>query len=151
MTPTDAAAAADRPIYVVGVDGSDVSIQGLVWAIDRAAADGATVDAVAMWHFPPVGVERPSTGQKIHAETEAMLDDAVDRARNLRPDTEVEINTAVYQFPAADRLIAMSEGADLVVVGRRARHVLGNLGSVSSRVVSHAHCPVVVIPTTAAN
>ena len=133
------------PRYVVGVDGSEPSIEALRWALSHAAMTGAEVVAVAMWHFPPVGLERPSLGRKLHAEAETMVERAVAEAV---ADSHglVSVSTEVYQYPAAERLIDMSEHADLVVVGRRSRHALGPLGSVSERVATHAHCPVVVIP-----
>ena len=147
-SPESPPADGHTPHYLVGVDGTAPSIDALVWAIDHAAASGAEVTAVAMWHFPPVAVERPSLARKIHHETEEMVADAVAQARSrAATDREVTVTTEVYQYPAAERLVDMSAHADLVVVGRRARRGLGTLGSVSERVASHAHCPVVVIPT----
>ena len=135
------------PQYLVGVDGTEPSIDALVWAIERAAESGAAVTAVAMWHFPPVSLERPSLAQKLHHQTEEMVADAVAEARRrAATDRDVPVTTEVYQYPAAERLVDMSARADLVVVGRRSRRGLGSLGSVSERVAAHAHCPVVVIP-----
>ncbi len=49
---------------------------------------------------------------------------------------------------AAQELVAASSGSDLVVVGSRGGGGFARLllGSVSHQVVSHAACPVVVIP-----
>ena len=147
-TSSESAVSADVPVYVVGVDGSDPSIDALVWAIERAADGGARIRAVAMWHFPPLSVERPSLAERLHHRTEETLASAVAEAvarAGARAD-EVDVVTEVYQYPAALRLIDLSDGADLVVIGRRSRRGLAALGSVSERVASHAHCPVVVIP-----
>lgn len=137
--------------YVVGVDGSETSVKALVWALDRAADTGAQVVAVAMWHYPPVGIETPAAGRKIHAATSEMLEEAVAAAKKRRGNDDVKLTSEVYQYPAADRLIDMSDDADLLVVGRRSHHALASLGSVSSRVAIHAHCPVVVIPADKAD
>lgn len=146
-SPDNPPADGHTPRYVVGVDGTDAATDALVWAIERAASSGAEVTAVAMWHFPPVSVERPSLAQKLHHETEEVLAAAVAEAQQrARTDREVPVTSEVYQYPAAERLVDMSEHADLVIVGRRSRRGLRHLGSVSERVVAHAHCPVVVIP-----
>jgi nucleotide-binding universal stress UspA family protein len=138
-----------RPSYVVGVDGSDPSIEALAWAIGRAASTGAGVRAVAMWHFPPLSVERPALARRIHARTAETLERSIDEAR-ARADgsagAQVTVTGEVYQYPADLRLIDLSDEADLIVVGRRSRRGLAALGSVSERVASHAHCPVVVVP-----
>lgn len=136
----------DHPRYVVGVDGSEPSSAALQWAVTRAAETGAEVVAVAMWHYPAVGLERPSVGRKIHSETEDMVHKIVEDVKAAADSPDVNISSEVYQFPAADRLIDMSENADMVIVGRRSKRGLHSLGSVCERVASHAHCPVVVIP-----
>ncbi len=148
MTSTEPAPAAGGPLeYVVGVDGSGPSIDALTWAIERAAKDGATIRAVTMWHFPPLSVERPSLAERLHGQAEERLVDAVAAARDkAEAGAEVQVSTEVYQFPADLRLIDLSATADLVVIGRRSRRGLAALGSVSERVASHSHCPVVVIP-----
>src|ERR1017187_9415238 len=60
--------------------------------------------------------------------------------------TSVNVHV-VYGFPARE-LVEASHGADLVVVGSRGGGGFTRLmlGSVSSQVVEHAACPVVVVP-----
>ncbi len=101
-----------------------------------------------MWHFPPLAVERPSLASRLHDRTEQALASSVEAAKERVGDEagRVEVTCEVYQYPADLRLIDLSREADLVIVGRRSRRGLAALGSVSERVASHAHCPVVVIP-----
>lgn len=144
----DGPGAAGSASYVVGVDGSEPSVDALVWAIERANESGAAVRAVAMWHFPPVSVERPSLARRLHGRTEETLAEAIEAARQRTADRagDVPISAEVYQYAAAQRLIDLSREADLIVIGRRSRRGLAALGSVSERVASHSHCPVVVVP-----
>lgn len=63
------------------------------------------------------------------------------------PD-DVVVQPVVVEGPAARALLETARGADLLVVGSRGRGgFLGLLlGSTSHQVVTHASCPVVVVP-----
>jgi nucleotide-binding universal stress UspA family protein len=56
--------------------------------------------------------------------------------------------TGAHGLPA-DELIKASHGADMLVLGRRGMGGFARLtmGSVSSQVVHHAACPVLVVPS----
>jgi nucleotide-binding universal stress UspA family protein len=55
--------------------------------------------------------------------------------------------TAVHGLPV-DELIKASQGADMLVLGRRGGGGFARLtmGSVTSQVAHHAHCPVLIVP-----
>jgi nucleotide-binding universal stress UspA family protein len=74
------------------------------------------------------------------AETEQVL-----AALGSRP-ASVTV-TAVHGLPA-DELIKASQGADMLVLGRRGMGGFPRLtmGSVTSQVVHHAHCAVLIVP-----
>jgi nucleotide-binding universal stress UspA family protein len=75
--------------------------------------------------------------------------EAVDKAAVALGDQQPQsvAVVALSGFPAKT-LIDASENSDLVVVGSRGGGGFGALfmGSVSSQVVHHAKCPVVVVP-----
>ena len=77
--------------------------------------------------------------------TDGLREQARTYVKTRAGDRPVDIQAQVGT-PAAV-LVAASEEAELVVVGRRQRSVLGEFltGSTSAQVVAHAACPVVVV------
>jgi nucleotide-binding universal stress UspA family protein len=139
---------------VVGVDGSEGSRAALRFAIHEAALRGATVDAVSSWQSPAyayTGVAvMPPVVELAEAATAMLHETIADETSGLTgPAAEVTVNPVVVEGPAAAMLIERSRDAELLVVGSRGyggfRGLL--LGSVSHQAASHAHCPVVVVPT----
>jgi len=65
----------------------------------------------------------------------------------LGDDRPASMTITAINGVVAEELIAASGDADLLVVGSRGAGGFASLllGSVSSQVVSHAHCPVVVV------
>lgn len=138
---------APRPRTVVGVDGSDVSIRALRWALDHARATGSVVEAVHAWQPPsqfgiPLAL-LPHANRA--AAAEQMLATAVDRANGGAPGVAVE-RRPVRGEPGPV-LVERARTADLLVVGSRGQRGLVEAvsGSVSQYCVDHAPCPVVVV------
>lgn len=134
---------------VVGVDGSTHARRALVHAIDEARRRGATVDAVYAY-APPVYWAAPEFGVLIPRPESEVVEDAtqlLERELAEVPD-DVRVEPVVVEGPAARALLETARGADLLVVGSRGRGgFLGLLlGSTSHQVVTHATCPVVVVP-----
>jgi nucleotide-binding universal stress UspA family protein len=139
---------------VVGVDGSELSAAAMRWAVEEARLRGATLVAVHAWTFvPPAAVGEPGVIPVAavtlmddleigRAAAEALLDDAVSGV-----PTDVEVEKLVGEGSPGEVLVEAGAGAELVVVGTRGRGALKSalLGSVSSHVIGHAPCPVVVI------
>lgn len=128
---------------VVGVDGSASSHQALRWAARQARLTGAKLHAVGIWDYPTgVLVLEDVDWFGITAKT---LDEAL--AASLEPEEADRVQRSVLRgYPARVLLDAAAE-ADLLVVGSRGRGGMVGLllGSVSQHVVTHAHCPVVVV------
>lgn len=149
---------ANKPV-VVGLDGSDGSLYALRAAATQARLTGAPLKVVCAWHpsmvgsLPAFGVGTPvaETIDELHLavrttlETEGLL--VPDTGGQPTPDSP-DIDTEVVTDDAAHALLDASESASLVVVGTRGRGGFAGmlLGSVSQKVLAHAHCPVMVVP-----
>lgn len=143
-----------RERLVVGVDTSPQSLEALAWALRYAADRRAVVDVVLAFDWLDQ-VHADGTGfdpEYSRADAARVLDDVVDRtaAGVGISETDVEVMRHVVVARPAEALLEAAADADLVVVGSRGlggfRGLL--LGSVSSKVVDHAQCPVVVHRST---
>jgi nucleotide-binding universal stress UspA family protein len=140
------------PGIIVGIDGSAHSRRALEWAINEAAIRQAPVtvltvhQAVAGWSGPvayPGDAELTDAARKkVRTETDNVLEKLAAGVRP--PSVTVE---AVNGFPTAELLKAAAD-ADMIVVGSRGAGGFTQLmlGSVSSQIVHHARCPVVIVP-----
>ena len=139
---------------VVGVDESPASAGALRWALAEGVRRGRPVTAVTAWNdlassgYPLGGVlvTDPARVEKLAAQTaqEALKSAAAE----VRASDSVETFATALRGPAAAVLAEVSRTADLVVVGTRSASALSRavLGSVSSSLLHHASCPVVVVP-----
>lgn len=137
---------------VVGVDGSSGSLQALRWAADEARLRGAALEVIAAWHYPVLatipafGVQPPA--EALAEEARKGLVDLLE-AEGITSASGLTVLERVVEGPPAGALVDAAADADLLVVGSRGRGGFSGLllGSVSQAVVSHARCPVVVVPT----
>jgi nucleotide-binding universal stress UspA family protein len=137
-----AAAHARRSRIIVGVDGSEASVAALRVARALAEPLDAPVEAWACWDVPAgygvylaVGIE----GFKYAAEQ--ILGQAIQDAFGQHPPA---VHSRIVRGKPGPVLLDASRTASLLIVGRRG-HGSFVLGSVSSSLVSHAHCPVLVV------
>jgi nucleotide-binding universal stress UspA family protein len=139
---------------VVGIDGSHNSSHALDWAMAEAAVRSAdltviTVNSVPASYWTGQPVTLPGDESKVEEIRAAAADAVAKAAAELGDNQPKSVTvTAVNGFPAKI-LVDVSENCDLVVVGSRGGGGFGSLflGSVSSQVVHHAKCPVVVVPS----
>lgn len=137
---------------VVGVDGSPHSQAALDWALDEAALRNAHLTALAVapaatgiW-----GITSQFSGsQEDQEKVNQAAKDMVDKAAQRHGHQQVTVRT-VSGVPA-DELLKASQDADLLVVAARGAGGFARLrmGSVSTQVTAHAHCPVVVVQSAA--
>jgi nucleotide-binding universal stress UspA family protein len=131
---------------VVGVDGSDSSVQALRLAARLAPALNARIHAMACWDFPQMyaGYVPPDFGA-FEAAATLTLTEALGKA--FGPDAPTDISQETVRGPAPAKLVEAGADATMLVVGRRGHggFIGMHLGSVSSACVSHAACPVLVV------
>ncbi|MGC9501566.1 universal stress protein [Streptomyces sp. WG7] len=132
---------------VVGVDGSPSSYAALRWADRYARTIGGVVEAIHVWDTPSAA---GFTGPAIDPDFD--LQQARERFSEelhaIFPDERPPgLKEVLVEGDPSEILIRASEGADLLVVGRRGRGAFARamLGSVSQRCAQHAACPVVVV------
>ena len=137
---------------IVGLDGSDHSRRALEWAVKEAAIRHSPLTVLvvqpAIAGYSGGATAYPgdaSMAEKARQTAQEDTDQEVAKLGGSAPET-VTVQ-ATIGIPAAV-LIAASQDADLVVVGSRGSGGFKELvlGSVSTQVTHHAHCPVVVIP-----
>jgi len=135
---------------VVGADGSEASIEAVKWAAREAKVHGAQLEIIHAWTVPSFG--DPMAMMPIQLPVEEFIKQAeVVRDHAVRIASEngaTEVNGVVVRGSAAEHLIAASKTALEVVVGTRGHGGFMGLllGSVAQQVVTHASCPVVVVP-----
>lgn len=133
---------------VVGVDGSEPSIEALRQAQRLATPLGAKVLANAYWDYPQVYAGYVMMGiEGFEERAGEILDEAVRTA--FGDETPSNVVPNLVRGHPRESLIEATREADMVVVGRRGHGGFGGLllGSVSSALVAHAHCPVLVVHT----
>jgi len=133
---------------LLATDGSSHAEEALKYARDLALRDNAQVIVVHATPPVPAYMGEPWRQQFIShnvAEGEQVVEAAVEKLRKAGVDVIVE----VLEGPPADAVLRVADvrQCDLIVMGSRGRGELSSLllGSVSHRVLSHAHVPVLVV------
>lgn len=124
----------DQQWVIAAVDGSERAQEAALWAAEDAALRGAELRIVAV-------IESPATDDR----EAAMLEHVAQRCRRAQPGLPVSDQVA-HGHPAAE-LVRASKEADLLVLGAHGRTASRrtSVGSVATRVATHAQCPVVVV------
>ena len=141
------------PGIVVGVDGSPNSERALDWAMRHAAALQVPLTVVAVhevpksyWgNIPVVGAADEAVLEQLRQAADDMTQRVASQLGDTRP-TSANVR-AVSGFVVKE-LVDASHDADLIVLGARSGGGLSRLvtGSVSSEVIQHSACPVVIVP-----
>jgi nucleotide-binding universal stress UspA family protein len=139
---------------VVGVDGSESSLDAVRWALEEARKRGAEVHVVTAWHTdpPPMQGQPMMVGMPYRAREAALADQQAQQEKVMEAVQGATEGVTVHrhmigQWPPRV-LVRISADADLLVLGRQGHSWLAEklLGSVSAYCVRHATCPVVITP-----
>lgn len=140
-----------NPPIVVGVDGSDTSDAATVWAARAAANHGAPLHLVAAQPAPVIPGGMVVTSQSYFDDLDAESRRVLGEAKTLaeKAASGLDIEATIHHAPPIPVLLDLSEQARMIVLGTRGRSAARSalLGSVTASVVTHARCPVVVIPS----
>ena len=139
---------------VVGCDGSASSHSAIRWAAHEAGMRnlalrmvhvGAAPAVINVMHPVPTDFEewQDKQARQVLAEATALV-------AEIGAETGVPVGIAatdIYHAAPVPTLIDLSKDADLVVVGSRGMGAFrrGLIGSISTGLVHHGHCPVAVI------
>lgn len=134
---------------VVGYDGSERSAAAVRWAAQEAARTASPVLVVHVWGFagqPSGGAGTSRLGAQVIAGIQEIAEDGARVARQAAP--ELPVTGTIGHGSPAQVLVDLSEGARLLVLGRRGAGWFTEAltGSVTAAVVQRASCPVVVVP-----
>jgi nucleotide-binding universal stress UspA family protein len=136
---------------VVGVDGSASAHAAVTWAAAEARMREAAVHLVVAYRYPlafaGTGADPSVAAPDEQRRAEAVLDEAIAAAGEELDGLGVSRHVKGGEGPG-HALVSHAAGADLLVLGTKGLGGVSGftLGSVSHYCVSHAHCPVVVVP-----
>lgn len=140
-----------HPGVVVGDDGSPSSTVAVEWAVREATMRNVPLTLVHVSNPPVVWPaasfmaeiyrRHDEDARKVIADAIKVAEDSVQQGNRPEVDSELLVAAPV------PTLIDLSKEAHMMVVGCRGQEALQRtlLGSVSTRLVHHAHCPVAVI------
>ena len=144
---------------IIATDGSDFSRTAIARFCQIVAApEKAEIKIVSVYEKPvPMVAEPFAVSAEYYAEIASDLEknclqyerDAADQIRQCLPNATIQINTQTMQGAPGKAIVEAAQdwGADLIVTGSHGRGFWSRalLGSVSSAVMLHAPCSVLVV------
>jgi len=136
---------------VVGLDGSECSLEALRWAAEQARLTRSPLRAVMTWEWPRTYGDPVVWPADVSFEDDArsVLHDSLEKV--LGPEGADEVDAEVLEGHPSVVLRDESLRAALLVVGSRGHGEFAGMliGSVSEFLATHSHCPVVIVRHTA--
>ncbi|WNB87260.1 universal stress protein [Cellulomonas sp. ATA003] len=136
----------DGPV-VIALDGLEHSRHTLAWGLAEAQRRGAPVVLARAWFEPHLqsswGWYPPVDDLALDTEAREYLAREAAHVRAAMP--RLDVTAQLLHGPAVPALQALSEDAQLLVVGARRPAGHGGPGRVSGHLAAHARCPVVLV------
>jgi nucleotide-binding universal stress UspA family protein len=144
-------------MIVVGFDGSEHSQAALKWAVDEARHRDGQLRLITAWKKPPMAwypaVLETAVGEIVAEESPEQIAGTLqaDALESVANEGVAASGQVVNSDSPASSLLEAAKDADLVVVGSRGHGGFPglHLGSVSTQVINHAPCPVLVVRSRA--
>ena len=135
---------------LVPVDGSDNSLRALDAALLLSEKLGSEVTAIhVMEEIPVLHIQSEKLLRKLIEDYKKELQLILSRCSEIAAKKGLSIKTKLIQGNASSTILDFCEKGkyDVIVMGSRGRGEFKELvlGSVSSKVVHHACCPVMII------
>ncbi|MBU3062387.1 universal stress protein [Nocardia sp. NEAU-G5] len=140
-----------NPPILAAVDGSAASYKAATWAATDAALHGCGLHLVTSVSVPagygPGAMLTGTDTDWLQVEGERIVTEATRIVRAAMPGAEPPVTTEVSWSPDIPDLIERSRRVRTLALGSSGAGALrrGLVGSVTSAMVRHAHCPVAVI------
>ncbi|HET9859959.1 MAG TPA: universal stress protein [Nocardioidaceae bacterium] len=134
---------------VVGVDGSEQSLNAVRYAVQEAQRHGSPLRLV---HVAPETVPMAPMLPLVSVETLDQVSHRIINEAKVLADDITDLRTQVEKVISSGSrvraLVESAEGARMIVLGHRDRSVLGRVftSSTSTGVAARAHCPVISVP-----
>ncbi|MDR3661009.1 MAG: universal stress protein [Mycobacterium sp.] len=143
------------PGIVIGIDGSADGEAALRWAVGDAMLRHQQITLVhvvspLVGGYSGIGMSTPVWPQDLNEWQQAhgrqVLDEAAQMARSIAGQG-LQIDTKISFGAVVPTLVELSTRTDMMVLGSRGLGAFNRvlLGSASSALVHHAHCPIVLV------
>ncbi len=141
-----AASRAAHGVVTAGVEQDGSPREVLEAAFARASAHGAALRLIYAWRMASAYDEIFAEEARWNRESEALVHAAAAELQDKYP--EVPVSVEVRHDAPADALADAAVTSDLLVVGRHSGHLglPARLGFLARAMVTHAQCPVLVVP-----
>ncbi len=136
---------------VLATDGSPSAQEATGVAIELASASDADLRVVSVWRVPvyDYGYVPAQIGQELVDALRTGAEAAVAQAVAAAITAGVTVSTEVREGSPSEEICAAAErfDADMIVIGAHGWNAMKRLlfGSVSSAVLHHAPCPVLIV------
>lgn len=138
---------------VVGFDGSEHSQAALDWAVDEARHRDAQLHLITAWNKAPMAwypaVLETAAGEIAAEESPEQIAGTIQAQalKSVAGEGVTATGQVVQSESPASAILDAARNADLVVVGSRGHGGFPglHLGSVTTQVINHAPCPVLMV------